>query len=156
TILVGLSAVYNVRGEQERARELGEQMLRLAQSTQHPLFLLVAHYSLGEFLSALGEFHPARGHLEQGIALYDPHKGRSSRAFRGVQHPGVGCLSVLATVLWLLGYPDQALQRSQDALILAQELSHPFSLGYALQWAAWFHLHRREESTAQERAEAVM
>jgi class 3 adenylate cyclase/predicted ATPase len=156
TILVGLSAVCNVRGEQERARELGEQMLHLAQSMQHPLWLLVAHYSLGEFLYALGELHPARGHLEQGIALYDPHKGRSTRVFHGVQHPAVGCLSVLATVLWLLGYPDQALQRSQEALTLAQELSHPFSLGYALQWAAWFHLHRREGPTAQERAEAVM
>ncbi len=27
--------------------------------------------------------------------------------------------------LWLLGYPDQALQRSHEALTLAQELAHP-------------------------------
>ena len=33
-----------------------------------------------------------------------------------------------AWALWLLGYPDQALQRSHEALTLAQELSHPFSL----------------------------
>ena len=32
----------------------------------------------------------------------------------------------------MLGYPDQALQRSHEALTLAQELSHPFSLAYAL------------------------
>jgi class 3 adenylate cyclase/predicted ATPase len=155
TILAGLSAVYHTRGEQERARDLGEQMLRLAHSTQRPSFLLIAHYSLGEFLYSLGELHLARGHLEQGIALYDPHKGRSS-AFRGIQHPGVGCLAVLASVLWLLGYPDQALQRSQEALTLAQELSHPFSLGFALLWAAWFHLRRREGQPSQERAEAMM
>ena len=30
-----------------------------------------------------------------------------------------------ALVLWLLGYPDQALAESQEALTLAQELSHP-------------------------------
>ena len=31
-----------------------------------------------------------------------------------------------------LGYPDQALKRSHEALTLAQELSHPFSLAIAL------------------------
>jgi TOMM system kinase/cyclase fusion protein len=154
-VLAGLSAVYHVRGEHTIARELGEQMMRLAQSTQRPPFLLIAHYTLGEFLECLGELVSARGHLEQGIALYDPHKGRSS-AFRGTQHPGVACLAVVAYVLWLLGYPDQALQRSHEALTLAQELAHPFSLGFALLWAARLHLCRREGHTVQERAEAMM
>ena len=31
-----------------------------------------------------------------------------------------------------LGYPDQALKRSHEALTLAQELSHPFSPAFAL------------------------
>ena len=38
--------------------------------------------------------------------------------------------------LWYLGYPDQALKRSHEALTLAQELSHPFSLAFALSFAA--------------------
>ena len=58
--------------------------------------------------------------------------------------------------LWLLGYPDQALQRSQEALTLAQELSHPFSLAFALYFAAMLHQFRREAQAAQERAEAAM
>ena len=36
----------------------------------------------------------------------------------------------------VLGYPDQALKRIQEALTLAQELSHPFSLALALFFAA--------------------
>jgi hypothetical protein len=32
--------------------------------------------------------------------------------------------------LWRLGYPEQALQRSHEALTLACELSHPFSLAF--------------------------
>ena len=35
-----------------------------------------------------------------------------------------------------LGYPDQALQRSDEALSLAQELSHPFTLAWAQRGAA--------------------
>ena len=32
----------------------------------------------------------------------------------------------------MLGYPDQALQKSYEPLTLAQELTHPFSLAIAL------------------------
>ena len=37
--------------------------------------------------------------------------------------------------LWCLGYPAQAMQRSQEALALAQELAHPYSLAAAQFWA---------------------
>ncbi len=37
------------------------------------------------------------------------------------------CLPMSWT-LWFLGYPDQALKRSHEALTLAQGLSHPYSL----------------------------
>jgi predicted ATPase len=58
--------------------------------------------------------------------------------------------------LWSLGYPDQALQRSHEALTLAQELSNPFKLAYALNGAAGVHLRRGEWQAAQERAEALI
>src|SRR5262249_49489962 len=61
-----------------------------------------------------------------------------------------------AWVLWLLGYPDQALARSQEALMLAQEQTYPFSLVQALLWAAGLHQFRRERVEAQARAEAAM
>ena len=66
------------------------------------------------------------------------------------------CLSYAALGLWYLGYPDQALKRSHEALTLAQELSHPFSLAFALVMAAMLHQLRREGQAAQERAEAAM
>jgi predicted ATPase len=58
--------------------------------------------------------------------------------------------------LWWLGYPDQALQMSSEALTLAQEVAHPYSLGSALAFAAWLHHLRREGHLAQERAEAAI
>ena len=66
------------------------------------------------------------------------------------------CLSRGAWVLWLLGYPDQALARSQEARTLAQQLAHPFSLGYALSAAAKFHQLRREAHCTQACAETVL
>ncbi len=60
----------------------------------------------------------------------------------------------MALTLWMLGYPAQALQRMHDALTLAQELSSPFNLAFALCFAARLHQYRRERQLTQERAEA--
>ena len=49
-----------------------------------------------------------------------------------------------------------ALRRIHEALTLTQELSHPFSLAFALAFAAWLHQLRREEQAAQERAAAAI
>jgi predicted ATPase/class 3 adenylate cyclase len=150
-VLLGLEAYYVIRAELQTARELGEQCLPLAQRMQDLVGLLQTHYALEMALFHLGEFALARDHFEQGIALYNPQKRRSHRA---LQDPGVACLSYASLVLWSLGYPEQALKRSHQALTLAQELSHPFSSAVALNWTAWLHQYRREAQLTQERAEA--
>jgi class 3 adenylate cyclase/predicted ATPase len=155
-VLWGLRAFYQVRGECQTARELGEQMLRLAQSVQDPVLLLGAHYALETSLCFLGEFALARAHVEQGVTLYDPQQHHSYTFVYGGQAPGILCLSNGAYVLWLLGYPDQALKRSYEALALAQGLSHPPSLAFALIGADVLHNFRREGQVAQERAEAAI
>ncbi|HEV8718560.1 MAG TPA: adenylate/guanylate cyclase domain-containing protein [Candidatus Binatia bacterium] len=151
-VLLGLEAFYFIRGKLQTARELGEQCLLLAQRMQDPARLLQAHYALGLTLVHLGELVFVREHIEQVIALYDSQKRRS----RAVHDPGVGSLSYAALALWPLGYPDQALKRSHEAIALAQELSHPFSLAVALDFAAWLHQFCRERQAAQERAEAAI
>jgi tetratricopeptide (TPR) repeat protein len=57
--------------------------------------------------------------------------------------------------LWFLGYPDQALRHSAEAIALAQELSHPYSLAHVLVDAAYLHWFCRDWSRLQERAEAL-
>src|SRR6266446_7452866 len=93
--------------------------------------------------------------LERGIALYDPQQHRSLAFLSGLD-PGVSCLITAAWVLWMLGYPDQALKRIQEVLALAQKLSHPYSLAFALLYAAFVHQIRREGQATQKRAEAAL
>jgi predicted ATPase/class 3 adenylate cyclase len=153
-ILWGLWEFSAVRAEYKAARELAEQCLTLAQSSHDPLLLVEAHYALGGTLFPLGELTTAREHYEELIALYDPQQ-HASYASLFVHDPGVigRCSEVF--VLWYLGYPDQASKRIQEALTLARELSHLYSLGMALAWgAASLHQYRREGQAAQERAEA--
>jgi predicted ATPase len=152
--LAGLFQFYFVRAELQTARELGKQLLTLARRQHDPVFLARAHMSLGLPLFGLGEFALARAHLEQGAALYDPQQ-HGSPVFRAVQDRIV-ILSYAAAALWQLGYPDQALERSHEAIALARELSHPFSLAVALDLASWFHQFRREWQAVQEQAEAAI
>ena len=64
-------------------------------------------------------------------------------------------LSLLGYLLWFLGYPDQALQRIQEGLLLAQELSHPFSLARALLAAIRVYQFRREGLVVQDWAKRL-
>jgi TOMM system kinase/cyclase fusion protein len=154
-VLRGLWYFHLIRLELRTARDLGEQLLALAQQVGDPALLLEAHYALGNTVNYLGEFATAQAHFTQGIALYDPQQHRT-HAFRYAQDPGVVCRAYAALTLWWLGYPDQALQRSEEALRLARELAHTFSLGYALFFAAWLHQFRREWHLTHERAEALI
>ena len=73
---------------------------------------------------------PPPGRTEQGIALIDPTAQRAQALYHGAA-PGVVCLVMAANTLWCLGYPAQAVRRSQEALALAQALAHPYSLAFA-------------------------
>jgi predicted ATPase len=154
SVLFRLAVFYINRQEFQTTHELAEQMMRLAQSAQDRYHLSLAHGALGYTLFWLGELPSARPHLEQAIALYDPQK--YPRHTVGTADPRVNCFSHASWTLWYLGYPDQALKSSHEAVALAEGLSHPFSLAYALGLAAVLHLLRREEQLARERAEEVI
>jgi predicted ATPase len=134
-VLFGLWGFYHTRHNYLTARELAEQLLTVAERHHDPALILQGHRALGDTLQILGEFDLARAHLEEGIALYDVQQHRSHTYLYG-QDPGVGCLGFAGKVLWMLGYPEQALQRCDEALTLARELAHPFNLALALSYRA--------------------
>ena len=154
-VLMGLHMFYRQRAELRTSYEVGKQLLALAQTVQDPQFLLVAHQALGTTSYFLGEFAHARGHLEEGVTLCKSGRHRSQAVLYG-QDPGVICLATLARTLWTLGYPDDALERLHESLTLARDLSHPFTLAFALYFAAVVYQYRREWRTTQEHAEALL
>jgi len=151
--LSGLWRFYLLRAELIKALKVAEQCLRLVQHVDDPARLIVAHDALGETLFFLGDFAQARAHLERAVTLYDPQKRRPHRA---LTDPGVSSLSMFAGTMWILGYPEQSLQKSAEALHLAEELVHPHILASTLVIAAHCSQMRREVRTTQAQAEAVI
>jgi predicted ATPase len=154
-VLGGLAVFYRQRVELQTARELLEQCLALAQRQHDAARIIEIHAEMGLLLYYLGELVPAHTHLEQVLALSGPQPDRAL-TFRAGEDTRVFCLGWMARILWMLGYPDQALTRSHEMLTYAQGLSHAYSLSRALSHAGTLHRLRREWSTAQERAEAAL
>jgi tetratricopeptide (TPR) repeat protein len=155
-VIYGLWGYWHGRAEFQTAVVLGEQLLALAQKVEDPTPRLLAHYALGNTLAVSGEWERSRFHTEQAIALYDPQRHRELAWLYGGHDPGVVCLSGLPINLWMLGYADQALQRSGEGLKLARQIAHKPSVVFALIFEGMLHLHRRDAVRARDAADAAI
>ncbi len=154
-ILVGLARFYMNRGALPTARDIGEQLLSLAQGMHETPLLSQSHCTLGSIMYFQGEVASAQRHLEQSLSLYEP-QAHPSRILHYVSDLRVTGLCIMAMALWHLGYPDQALKRSHEALHLAQASSDLSNLAASMYYVALLHQFRREVQATRERAEAVM
>jgi class 3 adenylate cyclase/predicted ATPase len=153
-VLYGLCVLYWVGGKHRQARAQAEQFLHLAQRQEDTAPLVVAHRALGLPLYFMGEVSQAREHFARALALYDPQQHRTL-AFAYGHDPGVAALVFDAFALWMLGYPEQAMQRSHEACTLTEGLAHPHTRVYAFWHLAVLHQHRREQEEARRSVEVA-
>jgi predicted ATPase len=117
--------------------------------------LVDGHLVLGANLAFLNDLHAGLEHLDKAIGYFASAPSRSRR-FRLGNNPGVACFTTSAFILWMLGYPDRAVQRATDAVALATELEHPVTLAYALFHSGFLHLWRREAELVRDRAAGML
>ncbi|HEX5646639.1 MAG TPA: adenylate/guanylate cyclase domain-containing protein [Nitrospira sp.] len=134
----GLWVFHLVRGPLVAACDLAEHLLSLAQREQSPDMLIRAHESVGSTYSFLGRFDEAKTHLFAAKSLYDPDRHRS-RVQPYTQDPGITARIILARTLWILGEVDEVEVLSQNAIAMARELEHPFTLAFALATVSWIY-----------------
>ncbi|HXM95259.1 MAG TPA: protein kinase [Candidatus Dormibacteraeota bacterium] len=134
----GLWQFYMVGGELPVARELAEQLLGVAQNSADSTLRLLAYRSLATTAFLQGEIVRCRELTEMGLALYDLRQ-HGSLGLRYGHDPGVAHGLYAAWALWLLGYPEQALEKAIEAVTLAEKLSHPVSMAFARCYLAVIH-----------------
>jgi class 3 adenylate cyclase/predicted ATPase len=156
TVSWGLWLVYQQRCEFKTARNLLDELFAVARRSADPGLLLQAHHAAWTTLLNLPELTACRAHLEAGLALYRPDAHRAHKFLYGSHDAGVCNRYTAAAALWPLGFPEQALAMAREAVSMARELSHPFSLVLALVFAAMIYQHRREAEPAMEHAEAAI
>jgi predicted ATPase len=127
---------------------LAQEALVLAESLGNEDYLLQAHHAAWTCQAWLGDHAALLTHTERGLAIYDVSRHRAHAFTYGGHDPGMCAAASAAISLWLLGYPDQASERSRGALEIASAVAHPFSTAHALAYAAHLHLLRREPARA--------
>ena len=120
-----------VHGELDLAQRLDADLLRLSRQRNTAAGLILGHFSSGRTLMFTGMFTSSRSHLEAGLALYDPVSHRSL-VHHAAHRPDVHAKAELGIVLFCLGYPEQALVRSNEAIAEARKLAHPPTLAVSL------------------------
>ena len=153
--LAGLKAYYDVHGDFQEAREIGEDLLRVAGKLNAPGLAALAHQHMSATLLYLGHPSSFLEHRERMGALYDPERDRSLVYQMGLDAQ-LASLYHAGWAYWFLGHPDQARLRSEEAVALARDWGHPFFLSFALMFAAFSSVYRRDVKAARELAEETI
>lgn len=138
-----------VRNEQKLCDAVADELLALAEVAQDDGVLMEAIFCKSVSNFYRGEFQDAQPGFRKANELYDEERCRMHAQFTG-QNCGSCTLNYNAFNLWMLGFPDQALQSARDAVALARTLDDPFSLAFSIYHSGWMlHYLRLGEEMLQ-------
>jgi predicted ATPase len=125
-VLYGQLLFHLVRDDIAHAFQEGSLLLSLARQAGNTGYMVASHGVLGVAATYLARYEVAHEHLTQTLALYDPHKlGHLSRQLGDNAAAVATCY--LAWILWLQGYPEQAIAKGTAALALAREVDQLYA-----------------------------
>lgn len=151
-VMSGLYRFYFARSELNTALNITQQMLNVAEGVQDPSLLLEAHLTCGICLAFLGQLGEALEHIEKSLSLFDAERDANHRFIYG-NDAMVALLSVRAIIMWLQGYPEQAVDDMNTALRRARDLRHPFTEAWALNFATVIFELSGDDVTSKAHAE---
>jgi predicted ATPase/class 3 adenylate cyclase len=154
-VLRSLASYYIAQSEFDKGARIGQEILQLADRQQDTGILVDGHLVLGICLSTLEGVPVALEHLDQAIARLRAEPSRS-RPFRLGNDAGPTCFTTSAFFLWMLGYPDKAVARAEEATTLATQLQHPYTHAYVEFHCGLLRLWLRQPELAREHAVEVL
>ena len=155
-VLRGLGSFYGLRSDYEKAAEMGQRILDLAERLDDIDMRIEGLLVVGVGLSFVGEDPQlALEQIEKAIALHDSQR-QHARRLRIGPDAGVIGLAASALFLWTGGYPDRAYNRAAEAIALARELNHPYSLTYAQFHTGLLNMWLKNYEIARGSAQAVL
>jgi class 3 adenylate cyclase/predicted ATPase len=115
-----------VRAALGEAQALAEHLLNTAENVDNSVYKVLAHEALGFTLFARGKFAAAHAELERSISMCED-SAATAYLDLSAQDPRVHVRLYDGLVLWLLGYPDQALRICTEARLYGNASQHPYS-----------------------------
>ncbi len=146
-ILLGLLRYYGATGQAKMALDIAEQLIQLAEISNDPTLLALAHETKGVSSVFAGDFSTAQKEIEHVLSIDLPESADAFFLQCG-EDPRIIGKSFLGFALWARGYPDQARKILLDEITATQ--NHAFQIFYcmALVALALFHRMNGNASTA--------
>src|SRR6266568_4725870 len=144
-----------VRAALGEAQVLADQLVNTAENVDDLVYKVLAHEALGFTLFARGKFAAAHAALERSISMCEDSKAAAYLDL-SAQDPRVHVRLYDGMVLWLLGYPDQALRICAEARRYADRSQHPFSEAMARTISLRVHQFRGEAAIVAGEANAAI
>ena len=113
------------------ARELAARFLAFDERDEAAVPRMIGHRTMASTLAFTGDLVEAKAHYDQALALYRPAEHRRLMTRFG-QDLRVTCLAFRSMALWLLGYPEAALNDADRALMEARQLEHAATFMFTL------------------------
>lgn len=151
-LLRGLVSFYQVRGEPQRAYDVGQELLSTCDDAD-PVARVQAHYGHGVTLYDLCDLAGAQAHLERALADWDESTAPQHLTIYGGYEPGAACHGWLAWIHWMRGNPDRAIAEADAGVAAATRLGHPLTLCFAHLAACVVHCYRAEPTVARQHVE---
>jgi predicted ATPase len=150
--LYGLCMHSWMCAKHDDALPMAEEFLLRSRALSDPALLMVAHRVMGSMLLTIGDFQSSASHFEETIKL-STSRGKQPLSGLYMVEPQVASLLLLSWDLWILGRPHQSVLRVSEALALAQDLGHPYTIAFAHYMTSVVHLLRGDAARAFESAE---
>jgi predicted ATPase len=150
--LYGLCMHFWMCAKHDEALPMAKEFLARSRALSDPVLLMVAHRVVGSTLLTIGDFQSSASHFEETIKL-SISKGKQPLSGLYMVEPQVASLLLLSWDLWILGFPQRSLVRVSEALSLAQDLGHPYTIAFAHYMTSVVHLLRGDAVRALESAE---
>jgi class 3 adenylate cyclase/tetratricopeptide (TPR) repeat protein len=144
-----------VRAALGEAQSLADHLVNIAENVDDLVYKVLAHEALGFTLFAHGKFAAAHAALERSIGMCEDSKAAAYLDL-SAQDPRVHVRLYDGIVLWLLGYPDQALRLCAQARRYADTSQHPFSEAMARTITLRVHQFRGEAAVVAGQADAAI
>jgi predicted ATPase len=146
-VLWNLTFFTMIRGDVAQVREQTATLMRQAEQSREPAFLMAVHHVAGVTAEFAGDFPQSHRLLERARDLHDPRQHDIYSTTFGID-PGMVARAMSARPLWALGYPDRAIARSRETVAFARAQRQPVTFVFALIVAQGVHLYRGEAAEA--------
>jgi class 3 adenylate cyclase/predicted ATPase len=145
-----------ITGHTEQALEIANDLVALAEQLADRDLLLEAYHSRWANSHVLGLNSSTLADTEHGLRLYDAERHHAHAYDYGGHDTGVCAYAHNAMTLWIMGFPEKAIQMANSALELGHRLRHPPSLAHAAWWSAAVHQFLRDPEPCRENAELTI